>query len=175
MSAIADIDEVLRAHGQLLPGGRGAPVITNGGRVGNSLLRAATTLISAALQTEVEETFKAAIPLTFDHFGASELERYWEDSKRSWGNPNPSNVRKLYFRLGFSDVLDGLSWQKCRNSEVVRLLDEINQVRNRVAHGQAITVNGNTFRLTKPTVHRWRNFADVFIKKFRPLVLEQFE
>ncbi len=175
MRAIADIDEVLRAHGQLLPSGPGAPKIANGSRVGNSLLRAATTLISAALQTEVEETFKAAIPLTFDHFDPAELDRYWDDSKRSWGNPNPSNVRKLYFRLGFSDVLEGLSWQKCQNSEVVRLLDEINQVRNRVAHCQAITVDGNLFRLIKPTVYRWRNFADIFIKKFRPFVLEQFE
>ncbi len=175
MSAIQDIDEVLRAHASLLPGGRGAPIIANGQRVGNSLLRAATTLISAALQTEVEETFKATIPLTFEHFDLLELERYWDDSKRAWGNPNSNNVRKLFFRLGFSDVLDGLSWQKCTNTEVVRLLDEINQVRNRVAHGHSITVNGNAFRLTKPTVHRWRNFTDIFLNRFRPFVLGQFD
>jgi hypothetical protein len=109
VAALDDVDEILRAHVLVTGGAPGAPPIANGARVGASLLRAATALISAALQTEVEETFKAALPLNFDHFTAEERERYWQDCKKSWGNPNPHNIRTLFFRLGFSDVLDGLS------------------------------------------------------------------
>lgn len=174
MSNIQYIDEVLRAHSKLLPGGPGAPIIENGNRVGNSLLRASTTLISATLQTTVETAFAAAIPLTFDHFSPGECERYVEDAKKGWGNPNPANVRRLFFRIGFPDVFDGFSWQKCPQAEVVRVLDEINQVRNRIAHGQPITVNGVAFRLTKPTVVRWRNYTEVFIDRFQPFILGQF-
>ena len=175
MAALNDVDELLRAHSLVTGGGPGAPPITNGARVGASLLRAATTMISAALQTEIEDVFKKALPLTFDHFDGDERERYWQDCKKSWGNPNPANVRTLFFRLGFSDALDGLSWQKCNNASVVSTLDAINQVRNRIAHGQPLTVNGIPFRLTRPVVSRWRAFGGVFIARFQPLILEQFE
>ena len=175
MAALDDVDELLRAHRLVTGGGPGAPPIENGARVGASLLRAATTMISAALQTEVEDVFKAAVPLTFGHFNAAERDRYWDDCKKSWGNPNPQNIRTLFFRLGFSDALDGLRWQKCPNANVVTTLDAINQVRNRIAHGRPLTVNGNPFRLTRPMVERWRSFARVFCVRFRPFILEQFE
>ena len=175
MAALDDVDELLRAH-QLVTGGNpGAPPSANGARVGASLLRAATTMISAALQTEVEEVFKVALPLTFDHFTADECDRYWQDCKRSWGNPNPQNIKTLFFRLGFSDALAGLSWQKCPNANVLSTLDAINQVRNRIAHGQPLTVDGQIFRLTRPTVARWRSFAEVFVARFRPFIIDQFD
>lgn len=97
MAALDDVDEILRAHQLVTGGARGAPPIANGARVGASLLRAAVTMISAALQTEVEETFKAALPLSFEHFTTDEQDRYWQDCKKSWGNPNPQNVRTLFF------------------------------------------------------------------------------
>jgi hypothetical protein len=175
MAPLDDVDELFRAH-RLVTGGQvGAPRISNGARVGSSLLRASTALISAALQTGVEETFKAAVLLEFDHYTDDERERYWKEAKRSWGNPNPHNVNNLFFRIGFSNVLDGLSWQKCNNASVVSTLDEINQVRNRVAHGQPLTVDGQPFRLTRPVVNRWKNFAGLFITKFQPYVLDQYD
>lgn len=175
MAALDDVDELLRAHGLVTGGAPGAPRIANGARLGSSLLRASTALISAAIQTEVEATFQAALPLAFDHFSDDERERYWTDAKRSWGNPNPHNIRNLFFRIGYSDVLDGLSWKKCNNATVVSTLDAINQIRNRVAHGQPLTLDGNPFRLTKPVVNRWKNFAGVFLNRFQPFVLSYFE
>ncbi len=175
MAALDDVDELLRAHRLVTGGNPGAPPITNGARVGASLLRAATTMISAALQTEVEDVFKEALPLTFDHFNAAERERYWKDCKKNWGNPNPENIRSLFFRLGFSDALDDLRWQKCSNAKVTSTLDAINQVRNRIAHGQPLTVDGQSFRLTRPIVSGWRAFAGVFMVRFRPFILDQFE
>jgi len=175
MAALDDVNELLRAHRLVTGGNVGAPPIANGARVGASLLRAATTMISAALQTEVEGVFKQALPLTFDHFTDAERQRYWEDCKKSWGNPNPQNIRTLFFRLGFSDALDGLQWQNCPNANVVSTLDAINQVRNRIAHGQPLTVNAHPFRLTRPVVDRWCSFANVFTERFRPFILDQFE
>lgn len=175
MAALDDVDEILRAHAALRKPGPGAPPIVNGARVGASLLRAATALISSALQTEIEETFKEALPLTFDHFSAVERTRFWEDTCKGWGNPNPYNIKRLFFRIGFPDVLEDLRWQKCTNGRVREVLDTVNQVRNRVAHGQPITVNGAPFRLTRPIVRSWRNFAGVFLDRFRPFVLEQYD
>lgn len=175
MAALDDVDELLRAH-RLVTGGQvGAPPIANGARVGSSLLRASTTLISAALQTAVEDAFKASVVKEFDHFTADEYERYWTESKKSWGNPNPHNIRNLFFRIGFSNVLDGLSWQKCNNASVISKLEAINQVRNRIAHGQPLTVDGQPFRLTRPVVNSWNKFAEQFIRKFEPFVLESYD
>jgi hypothetical protein len=174
MAVLNDVDELLRAHTLVTGGGPGAPPIANGARVGSSLLRASTTLISAALQSEVEDTFKAALPLTFDHFNQDELDRYWLDCK-GWGNPNPHNIKTLFFRLGFSNALDGLRWQKFNNASVITTLDRINQVRNRIAHGQPLTVDGQPFRLTRPVVGSWRAFAGQFITRFRPLIASQFD
>jgi hypothetical protein len=160
----------------LVTGGSvGAPPISNGSRVGSSLLRASTNLISAALQTAVEDTFKATIRMEFDHFSDDQYERYWQDAKQSWGNPNPHNIRSLFFRIGFPDVLDGLSWQKCSNATVVSKLDTINQVRNRIAHGQPLTVDGQHFRLTRPVVNGWNSFAGQFIRRFSPFVLANYD
>jgi hypothetical protein len=175
VAALNDVDEILRAHAALRPAGPGAPPIVNGARVGTSLLRAATTLLSSAIQTEVEETFKEALPLTFDHFSPNERADFWESTCKGWGNPNPANIKRLFFRIGFPDVLSGLRWQKCTNDRVRDVLDTVNQVRNRVAHGQPVTVNGHAFRLTRPVVSGWRNFAGVFIQRFRPFVLEQYD
>jgi hypothetical protein len=174
MATLDDVDELLRAHTKLLPGGRGAPRIENGARVGASLLRAATALISAAIQTAAENTFRAALPLSFDHLSPDQQGRYWQDCK-GWGNPNPENIRRLFFRIGFPDVLDGLRWQNCNNEKVVSTLDRINQVRNRVAYGQPLTVNGQPFRLTKPIVCNWYNYATVFVEKFQPFVVGQYK
>lgn len=175
MAALDDVSEILHAHQLVTGGARGAPRIANGARIGSSLLRAAAIMISAAIQTEVEEAFKAALPLTFNHFTAKERERYWQDCKKSWGNPNSQNVRNLFFRIGLADALDGLSWQKCPNAKVIATLDAINQVRNRIAHGQPLTVNGNPVRLTRPVVGRWRSYAGVFLERFRPFILNKYQ
>ena len=173
MPAFDDVDELLRAHRLVTGGAPGAPPLVNGARVGASLLRASTALISAALQTEVEESFKAALPLAFPHFNGAQRDAYWESCKK-WGNPNPANIKSLYFRIGLADPMSGLSWQKCNNANVISTLDAINQVRNRVAHGQPLTVNGQPFRLTRPVVARWRAYAEVFSARFRPHIAGQF-
>jgi len=173
MAGLDEVDELLRAHSALVGPGPGAPPIANGARVGASLLRAAVVLISTALQSEVEDTFRAALALSFGHLNQTERDRYWTDC-RGWGNPNPENVRRLFFRIGFPDVLDGISWQKCQNKTVVSLMDEINQVRNRIAHGQPLTVNGQPLRLTKPKVARWRAYAAAFSTRFKPFVVQQY-
>ena len=138
------------------------------------MLRAATSLISAAIQTEVEDTFKKATQKSFDYFKDEDLDRYWKACGR-WGNPSHGNIKSLFFRIGFVDVLDGLSWQKFRNASIVRTLDNINEVRNRVVHGQPLTIGGKGIRLTKPLVVTWQNFGTVFVKKFPEHVFRQYE
>ena len=43
-------------------------------------------------------------------------------------------------QVGWSDVLDGISWQKCTNATVRSRLKGLNELRNRIVHGGTETV-----------------------------------
>lgn len=173
MAALDNVDELISAHRLVIGNSRGAPPISGGSRLGTSLLRASTILISAAIQAEVEETFKLAIPKVFTHFSQNQCDEYWEECKRGWGNPNPRNIKILFFRIGLADPLNGLSWQNCNNQMITNNLDSINQIRNRIAHGNQLTINGNSFSLRRKTVTGWQSFSRAFISRFRPFILNQ--
>ncbi|MEM1396279.1 MAG: hypothetical protein AAGH38_02380 [Pseudomonadota bacterium] len=88
-----------------------------------------------------------------------------------WGNPSGDNIIKLFQRLGIHDVFDGLSWQGQASQTLKSNLDTINQVRNRIAHGQPITVDGEPYALRLSGIVRWRNIAEQFGQGFGPHAL----
>lgn len=175
MAVLQDIDELLRAHQAIREPGPGAPPIENGARVGSALLRSTTLMISAMVQTSVEETFKQALRREFETYNDTQLEHYWKEVNRTSGNPSPNNIEKMFFRIGFPKVLDGLSWKKRNNNSVRQTLDRINQVRNRIAHGQPLAIDGFTIRLNRPMIVGWRNFAEQFCKRFDAHVMSEYD
>ena len=123
-------------------------------------------MLASALQAFVGDVFIACSNKAFGRaLTLEELDNYNATWSR-WGNPNPSNIRALFLRLGVNDVFDGLSWQGQSTSALKSNLDTINQVRNRIAHGQAILVNRTPYSLRLSGVTRWRNIAEQFGNRF---------
>lgn len=155
------VDELIAVRQQQHGGGRGAPQIQNGHRIGASLNRSCIVMLSALLQTHVEDVFQEAAKRTFPKFKTdpASFDRYWNQVK-NWGNPSDVNITNLFLRLGAPDVFDGLSWQRAPTAEIKKRLGELNQIRNRIAHGnRQLTLNGQPYTLTLAKVVPFRNLA----------------
>lgn len=165
--SLTALDEVINARVSLHGGGRGAPAkLGDGTREGLALNKACIVLLSAALQSYVEDVF---LECSFKAFGRTlvndELKNYRATWSR-WGNPNPNNITTLFRRLGVDDVLEGLKWQKQSTLQLKNTLDAINQVRNCIAHGSDIKVDKKDFPLHLARIRRWRNTCDQFGARF---------
>ena len=57
------------------------------------------------------------------------------------GNPNVKNINKLFASLGFSNILEGISWPRMGNEALKTKLRGFNELRNRIAHGDGETVS----------------------------------
>ena len=88
-----------------------------------------------------------------------------------WGNPSEENIRGLFLKIGAPDVFDGLSWRKRPTSEVRRKLNELNNVRNQIAHGsRQLRLNNQPYSLNLVRATEFRNFALQFGERFAPHV-----
>lgn len=162
------IDVRQEQHG----GGPGAPPIVNGHRIGASLNRSCIVMLSALLQSFVEEVFQDAARRRFPALNAHgpSFDAYWKQMK-SWGNPSEQNIKNLFLQIGAPDIFSGLSWQRTPTNEVRRKLGELNQIRNDIAHGsRQLKVNGQPYSLSLRNVVAFTNFAEQFGDRFEPHV-----
>lgn len=162
------VNELIAVRREQHGGGQGAPAIEAGHRIGASINRSCIVMLSALLQTHVEDVFqdaaKRAFPALNANAGAFAL--YWNQMK-NWGNPSDVNIGNLFLRIGVPDVFDGLSWQRTTTADIKRKLGELNQVRNRIAHGNRnLTLNGAPYSLTLAKVEAYRNLAGSFGQRF---------
>jgi hypothetical protein len=130
------VDELIQVRRKLHGGRRGAPpMLEDGSPQGASLNRSCVVLLSALLQSYVQEVFKVAAKEALPNLRNDQVwDTYWKQMK-SWGNPSADNITSLFLKIGIDDVLGKLSWQNCDNALVRRRLNELNQVRNSIAHG----------------------------------------
>lgn len=161
------VDELLAARRNLHGGNAGAPRrLVDGQHEGSALNRACVVMLSSALQAFVGDVFLACSQKAFGRaMTAAEVKSYSATWNR-WGNPSDQNIVALFLRLGVTDVFDGLSWQGQSTAALKKNLDIVNQVRNRIAHGQAIQVDGNPYALRLSGITRWRNIAEQFGNRF---------
>ncbi len=161
------LNEVIAARKDLHGGTVGAPVkLEDGSKQGLALNKACVVLLSSTLQAFVEEVFLDCSNKAFGkNLAGDELKNYRATWSR-WGNPSDKNITALFRRLGVDDVFTGLSWQGQGTPALKKNLDRINQVRNKIAHGSAITVDGSPFPLHLYQIEKWRNIADTFGGKF---------
>ncbi|WP_430436898.1 HEPN domain-containing protein [Oceanibaculum nanhaiense] len=167
------VDELIAARRVQHGGGRGAPrIVGNGQRIGASINRSCIVMLSALLQAHVDSVFRQCAPTVFPEFSRSgDAYDAFLEAARKAGNPNPSNIKSLFRRIGVPDVMDGLAWRRGRshnvsNATIVSSLDEINQVRNRIAHSQPLTLNGAPYQLNLVDVTRLRNVVEGFGEHF---------
>lgn len=163
------VDELIAARQQQHGGNRGAPRLVNNVRIGASINRSVIVMLSAMLQSYVEDVFEVCAKQRFPAFAANPLvfDDYWKQMK-NWGNPSAGNIKILFLKLGVADVLDGLRWQKTNAAKIKERLDDLNQLRNRIAHGQALQINGHEYSLSLVKAQSFRNFAEVFGQRFEP-------
>jgi hypothetical protein len=171
------VDELIEVRKNLQGGRRGAPRRRkDGARQGDSLNRSCVVLLSALLQSYVQEVFEKAAKEALPNLRNDQVwDTYWKQMK-SWGNPSADNIKSLFLRIGIDDVLDGLSWQNCDNESVRCRLTELNQVRNSIAHGaDRLKVNGKKYTLTLAKVETFRDFAKVFADHFEKHALDKLQ
>ena len=162
------VDELIAVRRDQHGGGRGAPSLQGGHRIGASINRSCIVMLSALLQSYVEEVFGEAARRTFPRLNVDDAhyERYWNQMK-GWGNPSGANVKSLFLKIGIPDVFDGLSWQGTTTERIRTRLDELNQIRNQIAHGKRdLSLSGNRYSLSLARVQTYRNFAKNFGERF---------
>ena len=161
------IDEIIRARKRLHGGTRGAPIkLSDGSREGEALNKACVIALSSALQTYVEDVFQDCSNQRFGGPMAGDRLKNYRNTWKMWGNPNPDNIVALFRRIGIDDVLSGLSWPNKANSTLRKNLNTINQLRNKIAHGQEIMVDGKPYSLQLNNITRWRDMSDQFGRRF---------
>ncbi|MBN2351775.1 MAG: hypothetical protein JXD23_04325 [Spirochaetales bacterium] len=103
-----------------------------------ALNAAGIALLSAHLQGYIVDVFKESVKAMFG--GKIQDEGVLIKRANTHGNPNSKNIISLFQSLGFSNVLEGISWQKLSNAGLRKKLDEFNELRNRIVHGKSETV-----------------------------------
>ncbi len=168
------VDELVQARKAQHGGGRGAPLLLNNHRIGASINRSCMAMLSALLQGYVEEVFQVAAKRVFPSLGNDQkaFEDYWNQLKY-WGNPSDANIKKLFLKIGIPDVMNNLSWQGTKKPVIIKRLDELNQIRNRIAHGgQKLSLNGKPYLLTLAKVVIYKNLVANFGARFEDHVIE---
>jgi hypothetical protein len=162
---LQQLDELIAIR-QQMQAGRGAPPVVAGARQGMVLNRSCPLIRSAMLQAHVEDIFLWSSRRLFKTLHGDDVLKRYRRTYFRWGNPNAENIRSLFQRLGIDDVLNGLSWQKCSTATIEAKLLEINQQRNKIAHGDNLIVHLNR-------VQNFRNFVAVFGTHFGPHVRQK--
>lgn len=161
------VDELIAARQKQHGGKRGAPNVENGHRIGTSLNRSCMVILSALLQAFIEEEFEKSARHSLPLLNNDDIyDRYWKQMKL-WGNPSAANIKNLFLKIGMPDVLASVAWQGTTPSHVRTKLDEINTIRNQVAHGaQTLKLYDRNFSLTLQKISGYRNFVDNFANRF---------
>ena len=159
------VNELIEVRENQHGGYPGAPEIINGHRVGASINRSCIVMLSALLQSFVEEAFQEA---SVEFLDIAEVGRVpYRKSFSRWGNPSDANIKSLFLRLGIADVLDELGWQRITNDRIRTNLQNLNHLRNQIAHGtRDLTLNGQRYSLSLAEVKRFRNFVWTFADRF---------
>lgn len=159
------VNELIEVRQDQHGGGPGAPEIINGHRVGQSINRSCVVMLSALLQSFVEETFDELSAELLDIEDAAR-DMYRKSFSR-WGNPSEANIKTLFQRLGVVDVFEDLSWQRITNDRIRSNLRQLNEIRNQIAHGRRdLRWQNRRYSLSLAEAVRLRNFVRTFADRF---------
>jgi hypothetical protein len=159
------VNELIDVRQEQHGGGVGAPAVINGHRVGASINRSCMVMLSALLQSFVEDVFQEA---SIELLGIDEaVQDDYRKSFSRWGNPSDSNIKSLFLRLGVEDVLNDLGWQRTTNQRIRENLRSLNGLRNQIAHGRRdLRLKNARYSLSLAEVIRFRDFVWSFADRF---------
>ncbi len=121
-----------------------------------ALNKSCILILSALLQGYIEEVFFAVSSYMLMHLAGDDLETY-KQSIGNWGNPNAQNIDRLFTRIGVTNLIDKVTWQRTDGSKIRRRLQLLNEQRNAIAHGK--TPKGS---LKLEQIERMRDFVEQF-------------
>jgi len=124
--------------------------------------KAAIVLLSAHLQGYIADIHAECAGKLFDGRVKDLAALIAEAPTR--GNPNPENITTVFASLGFPGMLDGIRWPKMSNSSVRKRLREMNELRNRIAHGSSETVRKQQVKNGLGFVRRFAEKLDEQLK-----------
>ena len=148
---LADFDELIHARDAICPAGAGRPAQ----RRGAAVIRSSVVLLAASFEAYVEEVYDAAVDLIFAGASQADRDQLKEDTSRRLNIASVFKVNRLFFNIGIPWIMqhNQVHWQKFSNQSVRDTLDELVRTRNRIAHGNLVSVR-------KPTAVKWRGFVE---------------
>jgi hypothetical protein len=105
--------------------------------------------LTAHLEGYIEDLFAEASGMVasavFDtaHYN---VDAFVTQATAPFRNPSPQNIKDLFARLGLPDVLATIRWGTLSNDDIRKRLNELVQLRNKIAHGQRPSVTSSQLR-----------------------------
>jgi hypothetical protein len=128
---LSDVEEIIKAHENLTGGGKGKPA----GGQGAALTRAGVVLLSAAMESFVEELFKEAAGILYSKMSPEKQKTLFKQTAGRLNNADELKTNLLYFNLGCPWVLSKIRWPKFSNEAFIKSLKSLIESRGYIAHG----------------------------------------
>lgn len=157
---LEEITQLVEAHGALIRYKKAKDALERGGADIRKVAMVIDVLVSDLGQgkpPEVRALNSAAIALLSAHLQGFITELYEEacnallhnhvqdtsaivSTAQTRGNPNEQNIRRLFGSIGFTNILEKVSWKRMSNESLRKKLREFNELRNRIVHGKSEAV-----------------------------------
>ena len=173
---LADVDELIAAHGFVTGGGRGAPPVVNGRRQGRALVRAGIVLQCAAAEAFVVDIFEEAAAHLYNTMTPDDLKRLAKETSRKLHTASIYNIETLFFNIGIPFVMSDITWQGMSDDNFTKSFNGLIEARNSIAHGRHYKDGaGNVIPVRLQLLRRWRSMVANFSARFERIVREHIE
>lgn len=153
-TGLQELDE-LEALVQLKTSGQKGP---HGGI--SAARRAALVLLNSHFEAYLEDLLQEALLAINTGFDASKL-------RRDFTTPRADNIDKLFLLLGISKISRLPKWQKASNKSVRAAIDQLQDRRNAIAHGE----KGATVK--KREITRFTGYVNKFAESVDDVVRDR--
>jgi len=127
-----------------------------------ALYRAVIVLLCAQLEAFIEELYSESAHLLLDDY-ILDTQALINQALSSFSNPQPYRINRLFATIGFSDIINLVSWQGTNAKSITKKLSDYVELRNAIAHGKKE-------RITKDKVYKFVWFVKLFAKSLQEWV-----
>jgi RiboL-PSP-HEPN len=136
-----------------------------------AIVEAGVVLLSAALQTYMERVFLECRDKVYANHSVPNDLKNEKNGCPKWGNPSEENLNRLFDLLGIKDPVDHFPEPHGLKERFSVTLKKINQVRNRISHGENPRIDGVEFNMNLSTLRTWTRASELCCLRFRFFVL----
>ncbi len=142
--------------------GQGRPLVD-----AEAINKAAYILCVAHFQGFIDELFKEVAKKVISKkvsSGDEEIEKIIKSLSETKYNPRVDVINKLFATIGFYNIVDEINWQRMSNNTVKDKIKNMIEIRNKIAHGNAVIINHEPKRIDKKEVKQLKEFINLFSK-----------